>query len=275
MERLLIGTAGIPLSAKGRGTVAGIERVRDLGLGCMEIEFVRGVSMGIEAARKVRQAGERTGVALSVHAPYYINLNAEEEGKRKASIGRILDSARIGYAAGAGDIVFHPGYYLDRPREEVYGVMRDALSGIVEVLDGEGIDVTLRPETTGRPTQFGSLEELISLGRDVEGVMPCVDFAHMHARTGRNNTKDEFLAILERLEEGLGTEAVKGMQAHVSGIEYGKNGEKKHLVFQDSDFNYRDLAAAMKEFGATGMVICESPNLEGDALLFKEAYEAV
>jgi deoxyribonuclease-4 len=270
---LLFGTAGIPVSAKGGGTAAGIERIRELGLGCMELEFVRGVTMTREVSHEVRRAKERTGVALSVHAPYYINLNAKEEEKREASIRRILDSARIGYAAGARDIVFHPGYYLKRPEEEVYEVMREAISGIMEVLDGEGIDVTLRPETTGKHTQFGSLEELISLSQEVGGVLPCVDFAHIHARTWRNNSKDEFMAILERLEKELGKEAVENLHAHVSGIEYGRKGEKRHLIFQDSDFNYVDLAAALKEFCAAGMVICESPNLEEDALELKGAYE--
>ena len=59
---------------------------------------------------------------------------------------------------------------------------------------------------------------------------------------------------------------------HISGIEYGSNGEKNHLILKESDFNYPDLLVALKEFNVRGLVICESPNLEEDALLLSKTY---
>ena len=107
---LLFGTAGVPISSPSRDTASGIARVHELGLEAMEIEFVRGVRMGMAKAREVRGVAERLGIALSVHAPYYINLNSPDKDKLAASVQRILDSARVGYACGARDVVFHPGY---------------------------------------------------------------------------------------------------------------------------------------------------------------------
>ena len=47
----------------------------------MELAFVRRVAMGEKTAAKVREMAEGLGVTLSVHSPYYINLNAAEAGK--------------------------------------------------------------------------------------------------------------------------------------------------------------------------------------------------
>jgi deoxyribonuclease-4 len=59
---------------------------------------------------------------------------------------------------------------------------------------------------------------------------------------------------------------------HISGIEYDKNGEKKHLTLQESDLKYIELLEALKGFKVKGLVICESPSLEEDALLLRKTY---
>jgi len=94
-RKLLFGTAGVPLSASPSSTLAGIKRIAQVGLECLEIEFVKGVKMGTDLAQKIREEAEALNVALSVHAPYYVNLNSAEEGKRLASQERILTSARM------------------------------------------------------------------------------------------------------------------------------------------------------------------------------------
>jgi 2-oxoacid:acceptor oxidoreductase gamma subunit (pyruvate/2-ketoisovalerate family) len=108
---LLFGTAGVPLSASDDSTLSAIERIRALGLDCLEIEFVKGVKMGLDTAGKVRERAASLGVRLSVHAPYFINLNSEDAGKRLASQERILKSARVGAACGATSVVFHAAFY--------------------------------------------------------------------------------------------------------------------------------------------------------------------
>ncbi len=270
VKRLLFGTAGTPISSKSRDSVSGIERIKELGLDCMEIEFVRGVHMGEETARAVRTAATNSGVALSVHAPYYINLNSSEKAKLEASEERILQSARIGGICGAKNIVFHAAYYQKDPPSVVYSRVKKSIEGIRRELSEE--DITLRPETTGKATQFGSFEELLRLSQEVEGVLPCVDFSHLHAREGKNNSEEEFRDILAAIEESLGREALDDIQIHLSGIEYSPKGEKRHLNLKESDLRYKELLKAWREFDIKGLVVCESPNLEGDAKLLREAF---
>lgn len=273
MKQLLFGTAGTPITAKKRGSIEGIQRIRELGLGCMELEFVRGVRMKEGMAEKVRATAEEEAVPLSVHAPYYINLNSAEDEKIEASVERIYQSARIGALCGASSIVFHPGYYHKQDSEEVFERISGLLGMLASRLEDEGINAVLRPETTGKPTQFGSLEEILMMASAIEGVMPCIDFSHLHARSsGEYNTIEEFRDVLVKLEDSLGREGLEDMHCHVSGIEYGSKGEKNHLVLRESDYNYTDLMAAFREFNMKGLVICESPNLEEDALLLQHTF---
>lgn len=275
-SKLLFGTAGTPKSSKKSNSISGIERVRELGLDCMELEFVRGVKMGEATAADVLRKSGKEDISLSVHAPYYINLNSLEPEKVDASIERIYTSARIGSLCGARNIVFHPAYYQkDTPEkvyEKVYGLLKELGSRLV----GEGIEVILRPETTGKGTQFGSLQENVRLATEVENVLPCVDFAHLHARSnGAENCYDEFSATLVFIENELGREGLDDMHMHVSGIEYGEKGERNHLNLDDSDLQYAELIQALKDFNVKGLLICESPDNEGDALLLKRTYESI
>lgn len=272
---MLFGTAGIPLSSPAPNTQAGLRRLRELGLGCMEIQFVQGVKMGERAALVVKEAAEKDNIKLSAHAPYFINLNAHEEDKVAASEARLFQAARIAAICGAKSVVFHAAYYLNDRPEEVYEKVRRILERLVRRLRSEGISITIRPEVTGKNTQFGTIDEVLKLSTEIEMVAPCLDFAHWHARQGGANTYEEFMEILERVEKNLGKEALKDMHIHLSGIAYGKGGETKHLLLRESDFNYKDVLKALKDKGVEGLVICESPNLEGDALILQETYNSL
>lgn len=275
LSKLIFGTAGTPIMSKDGGSLNGVEAVRELGLGCMELEFVRGVRMGQELAKQVGETAKKNNIVLTAHGPYYINLNAVEKEKQIASIRRVVDTARMADVAGAYSITFHAGYFLKQDPAKVYVRIRDKMKTIISILQDEGIDLWVRPETMGKATQFGSLAETIKLSQDVEQVLPCVDFAHLHAREGKINTRQEFCDVLTELEKGLGRNVLNNMHMHVSGINYGPKGEKNHLIFKESDFRYVELMKAFKEFKIKGVVICESPNIESDALLMKKTYESI
>jgi deoxyribonuclease-4 len=272
MAGLLFGTGGTPHSAKTGSTVDGIERIAELGLGCMEIEFVQGVKMGEGAARLVAEVASRRGVKLSAHAPYFINLNAHDLEKVRASQDRILQTARIAFICGAESVVFHPAFYLDDPPEEAYERVKQHLVEVLNQLRRENNPVCIRLEITGKDSQFGTLEEVLRLSTELEGVAPCLDFAHWHARTGKFNSYSEFAAILLQVRERLGSAALENMHIHISGISYGKKGEINHLNLAQSDLRYTELLSALKDYEVKGMVICESPNLEEDALLLQTTY---
>jgi len=272
MKELLFGTGGSPHSSRTQSTIDGIKRVAELGLGCMELEFVYGVRMGEAGARLVAETASQEGVKLSAHGPYYINLNAREPEKVIASQERILQTARIGAICGAESIIFHAAFYLGDPPEKTYSTVKKYLGEVVDQLRRENNGIWVRPEVMGKPTQFGTIDEILNLCAELEGVGIGMDFAHWHARNGGSNSYPEFTSILQQIKQRLGDQALNNMHIHVSGIAYGQKGEKKHLNLPESDFNYVELLRALKDFSAKGLLICESPSLEGDALLLQETY---
>lgn len=276
VDRLRFGTAGIPISTPKRSTIDGIVHVRNLGLDAMELEFVRGVNLRPELAKKIKYVAKKHDVLLTAHAPYYINLNAAEKAKVEASKKRIIQSAERLYDAGGWSVVFHAGYYLKQDPEKVYQRIKGEIKDIVSSLQDRGIEVWIRPELTGKPTQFGDLRELVRLSEEVEMVLPTIDFAHAHARhAGKCNTTEEWREMLSLMEDRLGREALDNMHIHISGINYTSKGEKNHLNLQESDMNWEDLLRVLKEFKVKGVVISESPNIEGDAILMKKKYEEI
>jgi deoxyribonuclease-4 len=271
---LLFGTAGVPFSADDDSTLAGIERIKALGLDGQEIEFVQGVKMGLDTARKVREKAAALGVRLSVHAPYHINLNSEDPGKRLASQERLLKTARIGDACGATSAVFHAAFYGQDSAERTYDAVRSELKTVMSILRSERRGITMRVETMGKRSQFGSLDEVLSLCRDVEGLQPCLDFSHLYAREGKVNSYAEFERVLTKVARKLGPRALKNVHIHIAGIHFGDKGEIKHLNLEETDFRYDEWLQALRDLGVEGLVICESPNLEADAVMLKKLYNA-
>jgi len=275
MVGLLFGTAGVPHSTKIKSTQSGIECIAELGLGCMEMEFVQGVRMNEAGAHLVAETARRRGVKLSAHAPYFINFNAHELEKIKASQERLLQTARIALLCGAESICFHPAFYLGDPPEKVYDTVKKHLRETLTQLKEENNRVLVRPETMGKPSQFGTVAEILNLCAEIDGLGTCMDFAHWHARTGEFNSYPEFASILRQIKEKLGRAALDNMHIHVSGIAYGGKGEIKHLNLKESDFQYTELLKALKDYDVKGIVICESPNLEEDALLLQATYNTL
>ncbi|MEM2021546.1 MAG: TIM barrel protein [Zestosphaera sp.] len=270
LESLFIGPAGIPLIAKGMGVIDGVKKVRELGLNAMEIEFVRGIWLKPVEASSLKNTARNVNVVLTVHAPYYINLLSKEESTLNASIKRITDSARLGCLAGAWSVVFHPGYYGKLSSEKAIEAVKNVLRRVVSELMNEGVKIWVRPETMGGLAEFGSLEEIVSVVEGVEMTNVALDFAHLYARSrGAFNRLRDFTEALELIESRLGSEALKEMHIHLSGIEYGDRGERRHVDLKDSTFNWVDVLQALKDYDVKGVIICESPSLESDALLIQ------
>lgn len=273
-KNLLFGTAGVPQSTPGSSTLEGIQQIAQLELDCLEIEFVKGIKMGSDTAKMIQKEAQKYKVSLSVHAPYYINLNSPEEGKRLASQERLLNSARLARICGARSVVFHPGYYGKNTQAQAFNTIKKGIKEIVSILRSERSPVQLRPETMGKRSQFGTLEEILFLCREVDGIYPCVDFSHIHSREGRINCYSEFYRILKKIEKKLGKEALMNMHIHISGAHYSEKGEIKHLNLQDSDFKYDEWIQTLIDLDVQGFVVCESPNQEQDARMLKKLYES-
>lgn len=271
-EGLIFGVAGIPHSCPEDSSLKAVELVREVGLEALELEFVHGLKMGQETAGLIKQAARLQRVKLSAHAPYFINLNAEDRGKRMQSQDLLLNSLRLAASAGATDLVFHAGYYGSKSPEESYQDIKNSLKEILSIARSERIPVRLRLETMGKRKQFGSLDEVLSLCRELDGLLPCLDFAHIFAREGRVNSYRDFLQVFRKAERKLGRSALKNAHVHISGVKYNQTGELKHLDLDDSEFRYDDWLQALHDAGVSGTVICESPSLEADALRLKNLY---
>ena len=139
------------------------------------------------------------------------------------------------------------------------------------------MDVILRPETMGKSAMLGTLEETITWSREIEGVLPCIDFAHLHARAGDGsfNSYKEFSAALKLVKDGLGKRGLQTLHIHLSGIDYGPKGEKKHLPLKEADLKYKELFRALIDANASGRILCESPLMEEDALVMQKAYRSL
>ncbi|MEM4833365.1 MAG: TIM barrel protein [Sulfolobales archaeon] len=267
LGKVYVGTAGIPNSTKRKNTIEGIKRVAELGLNAMELEFVRGINISLETAAKAREVSKELGVVLTAHAPYFINLLSDKSDVRRASIERIVESAKVAYMAGAWSVVFHPGYYGKYGSEEAVRVVKDSLKNVVKTLTDMGVKVWVRPETMGGLAEVGSLDEVLSIVEGLDMALPAIDFAHLYARSiGKINSAEGFREVLAEVEKRLGSEALKNSHIHMSGIAYGERGERAHLNFDESQFNWVAAIEVLKEFSVEGVVISESPNLEEDAL---------
>lgn len=273
------GTVGSPRSTpkKPGGSVGAILHLADQDLTAFELGWVRSVRVSEETCLKINQTAQDAGVQISVHAPYYINLNADyEEWPRSRK--RLMDASHFGNLAGATDIVFHPGSYFGGSPEKALEVAIPRLQGCIEELRFSGNMITLRPETMGKGAMLGSLEDTFVLSQEIEGVEPCLDFAHLHARPGDGSTNSysEWCELLKKYREALGVDALQRLHCHLSGIEYGPKGERNHLMLAESDFNLEDLLQALNDLNCRGRILCESPqDMDVDAQFIKRTWEGI
>jgi deoxyribonuclease-4 len=272
------GTVGSPLATpkKPGGSVGAIEFSKSLGLNTLELGWVQSVRVTEVTCAAIKAKSEEQEVSLSVHAPYFINLNALDDEWPK-SRKRLMDAALCGNWAGATDIIFHPGSYFGTDRRDVLKLAIPRLQGCVDELRSAGNPVRLRPETMGKSAMLGSFEDTLEMSKAIKGVEPCIDFAHLHARPGDGtmNTYEEWSVLLKAYQKALGKKALKRMHIHLSGIEYGPKGEKNHLELSKSDLKLDALYQALCDFGCAGRILCESPIMEEDALNMKKAWMEV
>ena len=250
-----------PAGSGGLGNLEGIRKAARMKLDCMEVEFVYGVRMSVEDAREAGALARAKGITLSVHAPYYINLASDEKEKIQASKQRILDSCRKAHTLGAQNVVFHAGFYQTKTAEQTYALIKKAIVEIREVIAKNKWKVQLCPETTGKPSQFGSVDELLQLMKET-GCGICVDFAHLCAREQGNV---DYATILTKLP--------KKFHAHFSGIEYGPKGERQHLKTTKKFFE--PLARELIKQKVDVTLINESPQPYKDAAMMKRVVTAL
>lgn len=271
MDKLNFITAGIPLRTEPKDYENAFRVLKEMDLDGIELEFVHGVRMGENSQITVKKASEN--FVVTAHGPYYINLNSKEQEKIDASVVRIIETAAMADKVGAYSITYHAAFYMGNDKKTVFDQVVNQTKRIIEVVERDNLKVWIRPETTGKSTQWGDLDEVINLSKEFKQVLPCVDFSHLHARSGGGvNTYSDFCNILERIGNEIGQYAIDNFHGHLAGIAYSDKGEKNHLELEKSDMNYKDLLKALKKFNVKGALVCESPNIEEDCKLIKDYY---
>lgn len=277
MSAFLFGTVGSPISTPKNpgGSLGAIQTLASLNLHAFELGWVQSVRVSEETCALIRKEATDKGVLLSVHAPYFINLNGSEEEWPK-SRKRLMDAAYYGNVAGATDIIFHPGSYFTASPDAVLKAAIPRLADCVQELRDQGNPVTLRPETMGKSALLGSFDDTLKMSRDIPGVFPCLDFAHLHARTGDGtmNSRAEWDDLLANYSKILGDESLHALHIHLSGIEYTAKGEKNHLPLRESDLKVSELFKALKSASCQGRIMCESPIMEEDAIYMQELWQS-
>ncbi|WP_434509921.1 TIM barrel protein [Desulfitobacterium sp. AusDCA] len=270
MDKLLFGISGLPIGngSKKFNYASGIDYIKSIGLDAMELLFVRSVNVTDKNKQIILKAKIDNDFYLSAHGSHYINLNADEHEKQEKSIERIKNAMEGLSKVKGKSLVFHPGFYLKDSKEETYNTIKENLLKIPYK------EIDCRLETTGKRTQFGTLEELVSLCKEVSSCKLCIDFSHIHARqNGCLKSYYDFAKILQYVLENLGRPALDDLHIHLGGINYTEKGETNHLPLLESDFNYTECLKAIKDYNVKGCIIVEGPQVERDALFLKNAFE--
>jgi deoxyribonuclease-4 len=272
------GPAGVPIRCEERSSYAGIKCAKDLGLDAFEMEFVQGCRMKPENAAECGELAKKLEVSLSCHASYYLNFLSHEKAKLAKSHKEIIATAKVMDAAGGGRIAFHSAFYQGMPVDKAYGKVKSEFKQLLSDMKKEGYNATLAPETTGKPTQFGSVEELYRLAEEIgyDKLRPTIDWAHIHAReNGRIKGKQDYADVLELVEKRVGNEGLKTLHCHMASINFTAKGERNHLTMDHDIPPFKPLAEALHEFKCDGTIISESPNIEADALYMKKVFERI
>ncbi len=254
--------------------------LRGMGLTAYECSFGRGVQLSSEGAAKIGAAAKENGVAISAHAPYFINLANPDTEKREASFRYIMETATAANLMGGERAVVHVGAQMKLERAEALALCREGIIEAYKRLDDAGLShIHLCPETMGKMSQIGDLQETLDFCQLDERLIPCVDFAHLHALSqGGLARAEDFAAVLDACEKALGIERARALHVHFSTIEYTKAGEKKHHTFAEPEYGprFEMLAPLLFERGYTPTIICESKNtMADDAAEMQRMYNAL
>ncbi|BBG22774.1 TIM barrel protein [Sulfuracidifex tepidarius] len=266
MATIFLGTAGVPFSAKKGTTIDGVKAIREMSLNAMEVEFVQGVRMKRETAEETGKVAKELEVRLSVHAPYFINLCSSEEEKVKASKQRILDTADRAEAMGADAIAIHAAFYGKMKPEECYQKVKAEMTDIVDRAREGGIkNVKFGIETMAKETALGTLDEVIGISKEVKGVIPYIDWAHTFARQGG---KIDYKEIIERLKRELN---LTHINSHFESLKMSKGKYVDvHVPIEAEAPPFKPLAEVLIKEDISISLVCESPELERDALKMRD-----
>lgn len=271
-DRVRFGPAGTPWAFKElKQSITELPRfLHEEGLDALEYEAVRwGQKPQIkrENAEKLGANAKAHDIWLSMHGSYFISLQSKKD-VAEASKRRLLACATAAQWMNAHMVVFHPGFYMGHGAKETLRSSINIVRNIVEDMQAHGLTVKLGLETMGKRSQFGSLDEVLTVCEQVVQTAPVVDWAHIHARTqGGLVTKADFVRVIDQIEKRLGRDVAENLHCHFSRMEFSVRGEVHHHTLDETLYgpDFRVLAQVIVESGLKPVFICESPLIDVDA----------
>ncbi|MGE5575070.1 MAG: TIM barrel protein [Ignavibacteria bacterium] len=271
-EHTRFGPAGVPPMFRLMGAItADVPKLlHEEGLDAFEYQASRWgpkPQIKLQDAQKLGEEARKNDVKLSMHGSYFVNLSGKKEVV-EASKRRLIACATAAEWMGAYVVVFHTGFYGKFEKDYAFKTCLFALKEVSSEIKTLGLKVKLGPETMGRKFQVGTLEEILTINQEVEGTQLVVDWGHLHAlHQGTLRKVEDFRTIAEKVEEKLGTQALRSMHCHFSKIEFSSQGEKRHHTLDEEKYgpDFRMLAEVIVDFGLHPTMICETPVLDVDA----------
>ncbi len=257
-----IGIAGIPLSCKERTYKDGVIYTRNLGLSALEIQLSRGVVMEESKAKETGEIAKQCDIELSLHAPYYLNF-AGRPREMEMSFEKMNIAGAMAQLLDAKTMVVHPGFYGNHSKKETLLLIIQNLRLLRDDFKSKGIETNIGIETMGKKDVFGSLDEIAETCHHVAGIVPVLDFGHIHARgNGCLQNTDDFYNIFKKME-GL---SLTHYLSHITGVAYNNAGALYHLPIRKGDLSFMKLMEVILENNYNITLISESPILEHDAV---------
>jgi len=281
-ENTRFGPAGVPPMFRllGATTEDTPKLLREEGLDAFEYQASRWGAkpqIKMQDAQKLGEECRRNNVRLSMHGSYFVNLSGKKEVV-EASKQRLIAAATAADWMGAYVVVFHSGFYGMFEKDFAFNQCLTALNEVISEMKRLGLKVKLGPETMGRKFQVGSIDEIIAINQNIEQTQLVIDWGHLHAlHQGKFKTAEDFRKIAEKVEEKLGTQALRSVHCHFSKIEFSSQGEKRHHTLDEEKYGpeFRLLAEVIVDFGMHPTVICESPLLDIDARKMQQTLKEV
>jgi deoxyribonuclease-4 len=230
-----------------------------IGLNANERQMTYGARMKEEDAIKFGKLAKDNDIQLSVHGPYYVVLTSLKEKVVENSIKELTKTCHLANLMGAKRVILHPGFYQGRKKEEV---LKQFIRNLKIVEKDKEKEVKVLPETMGKHSQFGDLDEVITICERTESD-PCIDFGHLHARgLGNLKEKEDFRKILIEIEKRLGKAVLKKLHCHFYPIEFTDKGERTHRAVTEKNVFpvFMPFGELIKEFKMTPTLISESKN---------------
>ncbi|MEE9151497.1 MAG: TIM barrel protein [Thermoplasmata archaeon] len=239
--------------------------------GDIRCSLASGIVKDYNEMAELKEISKELDIFFSIHTPYYMDLigGGEITEKSKESIKWC---GILANEVGAKVVVTHLGLYgRYTPKKAVERVVIKVRE-LRDWYKKRMMTASLGIETSGKQEVFGDLDEILTVCKRVSGVIPVLNFAHIHARgNGSLKKKEDFQEVFDKSLKIT----KNNLYTHFSGVEYESGNENRYTPIKKGDLKFEPLADCILDNNINITVISGSPLLEHDAMYMKVILERV